>query len=113
VLGIGIGTLIIIIAVIFSIIWCLACRNSSKPELYSLFGLLVPVILILAFVFTPKTSQQQSSSTVTDSNFIPHIVFMVLSLVGFLILAIFLLINDSFNYKKVKNVAHGAFVMRE
>jgi len=31
VLGIGVGTLIIIIAVVFSIIWCLACRNSSKP----------------------------------------------------------------------------------
>jgi len=31
VIGIGIGTLIIIIAIIFSIVWCLACRSSSKP----------------------------------------------------------------------------------
>jgi heme/copper-type cytochrome/quinol oxidase subunit 4 len=54
ILGIGIGTLIIIIAVIFSIIWCLACRNSSKPEIYSILGLLVPGILILAFALTPK-----------------------------------------------------------
>lgn len=54
VLGIGIGTLIIIIAVIFSIIWCLACRNSSKPEIYSIIGLLVPAVLILAFALTPK-----------------------------------------------------------
>lgn len=57
ILGIGVGTFIIIIAVIFSIIWCLACRNSSRPELYSLLGLLVPAILILAFAVTPKTSQ--------------------------------------------------------
>jgi Na+/phosphate symporter len=31
VLGVGVGTLIIIIAVIFSIVWCFACRNSSRP----------------------------------------------------------------------------------
>ncbi len=54
VMGVGVGTLIIIIAIIFSIIWCLACRSSSRPELYSLAGLVVPGILILAFALTPK-----------------------------------------------------------
>lgn len=29
--GIGIGTFIIILAIIFSIVWCLACRTSSRP----------------------------------------------------------------------------------
>ena len=112
--GIGLGTFIIIIAVIFSIVWCLACRNSSKPEVYSVLGLLVPAILILAFILTPKTSQiTTTTSTITDTNFVPHIVFMVLSLVGFLIPGIYLVINDSFTYKKAKNVARSAFVMRE
>ena len=111
-LGIGIGTLIIIIAVIFSIIWCLACRNSSRPELYSIIGLLVPVILIIAFIATPKNSQRQSTSNITDGNFIPHIVFMVLSLLGFLIPGIFLLVNQSFTYKKAKNVARSAFTVK-
>lgn len=113
VLGIGIGTLIIIIAVIFSIIWCLACRSSSRPELYSILGLLVPAVLILAFALTPKNSQRQTTTGVTDGNFIPHIVFMVLSLIGFLILGLYLLLSASFTYKKAKNVARSAFVMRE
>jgi predicted transporter len=113
ILGIGIGTLIIIIAVIFAIVWCLACRNSSRPELYSLIGLLVPVILIIAFALTPKSSQRSATTNVTDSNFIPHIVFMVLSLLGFLISGVFLLINEAFTYKKAKNVARSAFTVRE
>ena len=113
ILGIGVGTFIIIIAVIFSIIWCLACRNSSKPEIYSLFGLLVPAILILAFALTPKTSQTTTVQVVTDGNFIPHIVFMVLSLLGFLIPGAFLLVVNSFAYKKAKNVTRSAFVIKE
>ena len=31
ILSIGVGTFIIIIAIIFSVVWCFACRNSSKP----------------------------------------------------------------------------------
>ena len=113
ILGIGLGTFIIIIAVIFSIIWCLACRNSSKPELYSLVGLLVPAILILAFALTPKTNQITTVNIVTDGNFIPHIVFMVLSLLGFLIPGAFLLVVNTFAYKKAKNVTRSAFIMKE
>lgn len=29
--GIGIGTFIIILAIAFSVLWCLACRSSSYP----------------------------------------------------------------------------------
>ena len=111
--GIGLGTFIIIIAVIFSIVWCLACRNSSKPEIYSLIGLVVPAVLILAFALTPKTSQVSTVHVVTDGNFIPHFVFMVLSLVGFLIPGAFLLVVNSFSYKKAKNVTRSAFIMKE
>ena len=79
-----------------------------------MLGLLVPAILILAFILTPKTSQvTTTTSTITDTNFVPHIVFMVLSLVGFLIPGIYLVVKDSFTYKKAKNVARSAFVMRE
>lgn len=52
--GIGIGTFIIILAILFSIVWCLACRTSTRPELYSALGILIPAILILIFVFMPK-----------------------------------------------------------
>lgn len=113
IMGVGAGTLIIIIAVIFSIIWCFACRSSSRPELYSIIGMLVPGILILAFVLTPKASQRKPTSTVTDSNFIPHIIFMVLSVLGFLILGLYMMLTQAFTYKKAKNVARSAFVMRE
>ena len=113
VLGVGVGTLIIIIAIIFSIIWCLACRSSSRPELYSIAGLLVPGILILAFALTPKESQRQATSSVTDGNFIPHIVFMVLSILGFMILGLYMMVGEAFTYKKAKNVARSAFIMRE
>lgn len=52
--GIGIGTFIIILAILFSIIWCLACRTSSRPEIYSVAGVLIPVILIILFISIPK-----------------------------------------------------------
>lgn len=52
--GIGIGTFIIILSILFSIVWCLACRTSTRPELYSAAGILIPIILILIFVFMPK-----------------------------------------------------------
>ncbi len=113
VLGVGVGTLIIIIAVIFSIVWCFACRSSSRPELYSILGMLVPGILILAFALTPKSSQRQPTSAVTDGNFIPHIIFMVLAILGFLVLGGYMLVTQAFTYKKAKNVARSAFVMRE
>ena len=113
VLGVGVGTLIIIIAIIFSVIWCLACRSSSRPELYSIAGLLVPGILILAFALTPKESQRQATSSVTDGNFIPHVVFMVLSILGFLVLGLYMVLGEAFTYKKAKNVARSAFIMRE
>ena len=112
ILGIGVGTFIIIIAVVFSIIWCLACRNSSRPEIYSLLGLLVPAILILAFALTPKTNTTTVTESVTDGNYIPHFLFMVLSVVGFLIPGGFLLATNSFAYKKAKNVTRSGFVMK-
>jgi hypothetical protein len=52
--GVGIGTFIIIIAIAFSLVWCLACRSSSYPEVYSIIGVVIPVILILIFIFLPK-----------------------------------------------------------
>lgn len=54
VLGIGVGTFIIIIAIVFSVLWCLLCRSSSNPEVYSIIGLIVPIILIIIFIFMPK-----------------------------------------------------------
>ena len=73
---------------------------------------MVPVILIIAFVFTPKESQRATTTEDTDSNFIPHIVFMVFSLLGFLILGFYLLFSTAFTYKKAKNVARAAFLKR-
>lgn len=113
VMGVGVGTLIIIIAVIFSIIWCFACRSSARPELYSILGMLIPGILILAFALTPKASQRQQTSSITDSNFIPHIVFMVLSIIGFIVLGSYMIVTQAFTYKKAKNVARSAFIMKE
>jgi glucan phosphoethanolaminetransferase (alkaline phosphatase superfamily) len=52
--GIGVGTFIIIIAIAFSVVWCLACRSSSYPEIYSIIGVAIPIILILIFIFMPK-----------------------------------------------------------
>jgi hypothetical protein len=75
--------------------------------------MLVPGILILAFALTPKQSQRQPTSSITDGNFIPHIVFMVLSILGFLILGAYMVVTQAFMYKKAKNVARSAFVMKE
>ena len=51
---VGAGTIIIIIAILFSIFWCLICRSSSRPEVYSFLGVIIPILLIIIFIFMPK-----------------------------------------------------------
>ncbi len=91
--GIGVGTFIIIIAIIFSVVWCLACRSSSKPEVYSIIGVAIPILLIIIFIFMPKEINRPATTSITDSNFIPHIVFMVISMIGLLMALVFLFLN--------------------
>jgi amino acid transporter len=114
VIGIGIGTFIIILAILFSIIWCLACRTSSRPEIYSAAGILIPLILILIFVFMPKEKDRLGPiEEETDMNFVTHTVFMVVSIVGFVLAVVFLFLDYMFTEKKAKNIARSAFVRRE
>lgn len=81
VLGIGYGSFIIIVSVIIWIIICVASRSTQKPELYSLLGALLPLFFVLFFVLTPKVSQQSQNSQISDSNFVPHIIFVILALI--------------------------------
>lgn len=111
--GIGVGTFIIIVAIVFSVVWCLLCRSSSNPQVYSIIGVIVPIILIIIFIFMPKQVDRPSTTSITDSNFIPHIVFMVISIVGLLLALGFLLLNEVLVFRKAKNIARAAFVMRE
>lgn len=111
--GIGVGTFIIIIAVVFSVLWCLLCRSSSNPEIYSIIGLIVPIILIIIFIFMPKEVNRPPTTAITDSNFIPHIVFMVISIIGLLLALFFIMINEIFVFRKAKNIARAAFIMKE
>jgi hypothetical protein len=112
VFGIGIGTLIIIIAIVFSTVWCLICRSSSNPEIYSIIGVAIPVILILVFIFMPKEVNRPPSTSITDSNFIPHIVFLVVSIVALILALVFYMISEVFVFRKAKNIARAAFIMK-
>ena len=111
--GVGIGTFIIIIAIAFSVVWCLACRSSSYPEVYSIIGVAIPAILILIFIFMPKEAERPFTTSITDSNFIPHIVLMVVSIVGLIVSLVFLMINEVFVFRKAKSIARSAFIMKE
>jgi protein-S-isoprenylcysteine O-methyltransferase Ste14 len=111
--GVGVGTFIIIIAILFSIVWCLACRSSSRPEVYSAIGLIVPVILVILFVFMPKDSELITTDTVTDVNFATHISFLVFGIVGLIVSLAFLAMDYLFTDKKAKNIARTAFVMKD
>lgn len=111
--GVGVGTFIIIIALLFSIVWCLACRSSSRPEVYSAIGLIVPVILIILFVFMPKDSELITTDTVTDVNFATHISFLAFGIVGLIVSLAFLAMDYLFTDKKAKNIARTAFVMKD
>jgi cell division protein FtsX len=53
------------------------------------------------------------SSTTTDSNFIPHVLFLVIAILGFLIGGTFLLLDYAFTYKKAKNIARSAFKIKD
>ena len=53
------------------------------------------------------------TNSISDSNFIPHIVFMVISIVGLILAIVFLMINEVFIFKKAKNIARAAFIMKE
>lgn len=110
--GIGVGTLIIMISIAFSVVWCLACRSSSYPEIYSIIGVSIPFILILIFILMPKEADRPATTSITDSNFIPHIVFMVISIVGLILALLFLSINEVFVFKKAKNIARSAFIVK-
>lgn len=111
--GIGVGTFIIILAIVFSIVWCLACSSSSRPELYSIAGIIIPVLLIIIFVFMPKEKDRVSFSTDTDMNFVTHMVFMVIALIGFVLAFLSLGLSYLVTDKKAKNIARSAFVIRE
>lgn len=110
--GIGVGTFIIILAIVFSIVWCLACSSSSRPELYSIAGIIIPVLLIIIFVFMPKEKDRVEVTSETDMNFVTHIVFMVISLIGFVIASLSLALSYLVNDKKAKNIARSAFVVK-
>jgi len=112
--GIGVGTFIIILAILFSIVWCLVCRTSSRPEMYSVIGILVPVILILVFVLMPKEiNRDDDINEITDMNFVTHVVFMVIAIIAFVLSCLVLCQDYFFIEKKAKNIARSAFVLRE
>ena len=111
--GIGVGTFLIILAIIFSIVWCLACRSSSRPEHFSVIGIIIPVLLIIIFVFMPKGKDRVAVTSDTDMNFVTHVVFMVLALIAFTLAGMALLTDYLLTDKKAKNIARMAFVVRE
>lgn len=78
VLGIGYGSFAIILSIIVWIVVCIASRSTQNPELYSIVAAVLPIFFILFFVFMPKQSQQTSSTAITDSNFVPHVIFIIL-----------------------------------
>jgi Ca2+/Na+ antiporter len=83
VLGIGYGSFIIIASIILWIVVCIASRSTQHPELYSIIAALLPVFFILFFVLMPKKSQQTSATATTDSNFVPHVIFVILFFIMF------------------------------
>lgn len=117
VLGIGYGALIIIVSVILSIIICIAARSTQRPELYSILGVILPLFFILFFVFMPKERQQPTTTSTTDSNFVPHIIFVILSILMFvlffltqLIATLLYLLDIIFVYKRAKSIARAGVV---
>ena len=110
---VGIGTILIIVAVVFSIFWCLICRSSSRPELYSIGGILFPILLIIIFIFMPKEKDKPATTETTDLNFATHIAFLVVSILTFLMTILFVCIDYFFTDKKAKNIARSAFVMKD
>lgn len=45
-------------------------------------------------------------------NFVTHVVFMVISILAFVLSGTFILIGYMFTEKKAKNIARSAFVMK-
>jgi Ca2+/Na+ antiporter len=111
--NIGPGIIIILVAIAFSIIWCLVCRASSRPEVYSSIGIIIPLILILVFIFMPKDKDRVKADVETDMNFVTHVVFMVLSIIAFVLAGAFLCVDYAFTEKKAKTIAQSAFITRE
>ena len=61
----------------------------------------------------PKEVDRPTSSEISDSNLVPHILFLVVAILGFLLAIAFLMINFVFNFKKAKNIARATFVSKE
>ena len=110
---VGAGTIIIIIAILFSIFWCLICRSSSRPEIYSLLGVIIPILLIIIFIFMPKEVDRPTTTTTKDLNFATHYSFLTMGMVAFLLGSIFSCLDHFFVDKKAKNIARSAFVIKD
>ena len=60
----------------------------------------------------PKEKDRVEVTSETDMNFVTHIVFMVISLIGFIIAALSLALSYLVNDKKAKNIARSAFIVK-
>jgi hypothetical protein len=61
----------------------------------------------------PKDKDRVKTNEQTDMNFVTHVVFMVLSIVTFVLATVFLCLDYVLTEKKAKTIAQSAFVMRE
>lgn len=109
--GIGYGSFLIILSIVLGILICIFAQTTTRPEIYSLLAVILPVFFILFFIFVPKKSSgTTTTSTTTDSSFVPHIIFTILILLMFVIALLLYTMDKLMVYKRAKNIARTGVV---
>lgn len=78
-----------------------------------MIGILIPILLIIIFIFMPKEKDRPATTETTDINFATHIAFLVVGILTFIMTILFVCIDYFFTDKKAKNIARSGFVMKD
>lgn len=111
--GIGYGSFLIIVSIIVAVIILVFAQSTTRPEVYSVLALLLPLFFILFFVFMPKQSQRQTTTVETDTSFVPHIIFSILLVLMLMVALVSYLLDKMMVYKRAKNIARSGVVYTE
>ena len=94
VLGLGVGTFVLIVVSIVSLLTCYLFSSTVYNRLVFIIALAIPVLLLILFVISPKGSGSQPGE-LRDWNFLSRILLAIALCVG-AVLGVSLLVQQHF-----------------
>eukprot|EP00742_Colponemidia_sp_Colp-10_P010461 GILJ01011488.1.p1 GENE.GILJ01011488.1~~GILJ01011488.1.p1 ORF type:complete len:163 (-),score=13.44 GILJ01011488.1:313-744(-) len=83
--GIGVGLFFVLLSAFFGCLICIVGRSSKFPKVVCLFGLLLPLLVFLLLLVSPKEGSTTVQANEYDTVFPARIALTVLIYVSFLV----------------------------